>query len=346
MQILLPYKDVNIKSRNYTFDFLKALFALSIILVHFPFPYPVGPIFSTMGICGVIFFFLISGYSSYNKDDEIASKNILRRFKRNLKILIIVFLIYFVLVIPLRLVTDEFDYFLNSFKNPWLFPRLFLLGDFSFISGDQLWFMVALLYSYLILYVLHRFKVMKYAYYALPILILIRVGVETYVNSYDVDWHISSIFIASGLPIMMLGSYIAYKKDAFLKSPLISNIIIFTVSTIMMYVTVYIKAVGFDIAQPFKIISMLELFLIALKLPGAKEYGFIGKVGRKYSLYIYLFHLLFGIVATDALYLFDFPDWVYSWCGPIVAFVFGTLISIGLYELNNLIKNKMKKRNQ
>ena len=290
MQILLPYKDVNIKSRNYTFDFLKAVFALSIILVHFPFPGVVGTIFSTIGICGVIFFFLISGYSSYNKDDEQASKNILKRFKRNLKILIIAMLIYFVLIMLERIVAEDFDGFLNGFKNPWLVPRLLLLGDFSFITADPLWYMVALLYSYLILYVLHRFKVMKYAYYALPILILIRVGVETYVNSYDVDWHISSIFIASGLPIMLLGNYIAYKKDVFLKSPLISNIIIFIVSAIMAIITAIFDVGNLNIAQPFKIISMLELFLIALKLPGKREFGIIGKIGRLYSLYIYLFH--------------------------------------------------------
>ena len=342
MQILLPYKDINIKTRNYTFDLFKAIFALSIILVHFPLPDPIGTIFSTIGICGVIYFFLISGYSSYDKDDIVASKNILRRFKRNLKIFIIVFLIYFILIIPERLVSGQFDSFLDNFKNPWLFPRLLLLGDLSFISADPLWFMVALLYSYIILYLLHRFKVMKYAYYALPILILIRVGVETYVNSYDVDWHISSIFIASGLPIMMLGNYIAYKKDAFLKAPLLSNIIIFIISTIMVFITVFINAGRFNLAQPFKIISMLELFLISLKLPGKKEFGIIGMIGRKYSLYIYLFHFLFGLIAIDFLYLFTFPEWVYDWFMPVVALVFGTLIPIGLCKLNNFIKRKIK----
>ena len=94
MDILIPYKT-NINKRNHIMDFMKSIFAMCVVLVHFPLPGTVGMVFTTLGICGVIFFFLVSGYNSYNNDDEVASKNILKRTKRILIITIIVLLIYF-----------------------------------------------------------------------------------------------------------------------------------------------------------------------------------------------------------------------------------------------------------
>ena len=79
--------------------------------------------------------------------------------------------------------------------------------------------MPTLLYSYLILYVLHKAKITRYAYSALPLLLLLRVGMETYTNSYGVDWHLSGNFLAGAMPVMLLGHYIASKKESFAAIP-------------------------------------------------------------------------------------------------------------------------------
>ena len=342
METLMPIK--NIKSRNHSFDFLKAIFAIGVIFVHFPFPGITGKIFSAIGVCGVIFFFLISGYSAYNKDDNIACNNIIRRFKKYLIITIIVVLIYFAFKIIESAIAGEFSEFLASFKNPWLFPRMIILGDFSFIKADQLWFMVALLYSYLIFYLLHKFKITKYAYYILPLLLFLRIGMETYVNSYNADWHYSGNFLVGGLPIMLLGHYIAYKKNDFFKSPIYLTAILTIIFTTFMFITVNVKVFDLDVSQLFKILCMLELFLLTLKIPGKKEMPVLGILGRKYSLYIYLFHFLIGIMVYDVMYLIGNPEWVYDWIGPILAATFGIFVSILLYEINTKIKTKMIKQ--
>ncbi|MBQ9520214.1 MAG: acyltransferase family protein [Acholeplasmatales bacterium] len=341
MESILPFKEVN--KRNYTFDLLKALFAIGVIFVHFPFPGILGKILSSIGICGVIFFFLISGYSAYNKDDIKACQNIKKRFKRNLKITLIIVLIYLIFAILENIITNTFDDFLAYFKNPWLIPRMIVLGDFSFIYGDPLWFLVALLYSYLVLLLLHKFKIMKYAFYFIPVLLLLRIGMETYVNSYNVDWHFSGNFLVGGLPIMLLGEYIKYKKDSFLKSPLLENVILFITSFTFMFLSVNIHVGDLDISQVFKIWSMVELFLIALRIEGKKEVPIIGTLGRKYSLYIYLFHCLIGITISDLLYLFH-QDWVIEYILPILAAIFGVLISIVFYEINSKIKQVLAKK--
>ncbi len=346
MEILLPYKNVVTNQRNYTMDVLKAIFAICVILVHFPFPGDIGTVFSTIGIVGVIFFFLISGYNAYDINDDEACKKILNRFKRNLKITLIVVGIYLVLMTLEALVAGYFDEYLDYYTNPWLVPRIILLGDFSFIKADQLWFMVALLYAYLTLYLLHKFKIAKYSYYALPILLMLRIGIETYVNTAPgADWHYACFFIGSSLPVMLLGHYIRAKKEAFLKAPIYVTIILTVIATALMYATVYINVFDINCAQFFKIWCAFELFILALKLPGKKEVPVIGLIGRKYSLYIYLFHFLIGVIVMDIFYLVESPEWVIDWIAKIVVVIFAIIVSIGMYKLNNLIKNKLKNRN-
>ncbi len=332
MEIIMPYHEVPIKTRNYTMDLFKAIFAIFVVFVHFPLDGWIGTIFSTIGICGVIYFFLISGYSSYDKDDKIACQNILKRLKRNAKITLIVIFIYTVITTLMKLIGGEFTEYLDSFKNPWLFPRLLLLGDLSFINGDPLWFMIALLYTYLILYLLHRFKITKYAFFLLPILILFRIWAECYVNTYNTDWHYASFFLASGVPITLLGHYVAYKKDAFLKSPMYLTITLLTISTIFLFITVFVKVFDYDVAQIFKIWSAFELFILTLKSPGKKPIPVMGKIGKDYSLYIYLFHFLIGVIVAGIIYI------------PILSIGVGILGSIGLYELNKLIRKKLLRK--
>ncbi len=337
MDNLLAIKEVN--KRNYTMDVLKAIFAICIVFTHFPFPGEFGTVLSQIGISGVIFFLLISGYNAYDKDDKVACSKLLKRFKRNGILTLIVLLMYLVFAITERLITNDFDIFLNSFTNPWLFPRMIGYGDFEFIYGGPLWFLLALLYSYLILYILHRFKLINYAFYFIPVLLLFRIFVENYVNTFNADWHLSANFLAGALPIMLLGEYIKAKKNDFFKTPLYLNIILFVISTVFLFLGVYINVGDYNVAQVFKIISMLELFLISLKLPGKKEVPLIGTLGRKYSLYIYVFHFMIGLTVYDLIYLFD---WEIDYLMQIVALIFVIGISILFYEVNNKLKLKIK----
>ena len=330
--------------RNHTLDALKVFSAIMIILVHFPFEGELGHICSNIGICGVILFFLISGYSSYNSDNEIACSNILRRFKRNGITLLIVLLIYFIFAIIFMLFDGNNIFY--RFKDPWRIPRILLLGDFSFMKGDPLWFMVVLLWGYLILYLLHKFKAIKIGYILLPLLLLFRIFVECYVNTYNTDWHYSSFFLASGVPIMMLGSFIACKKEAFLKAPLYVTIILTIISTALMFVFIHVKVFNYDIAQIFKIWCMLEIFILALKLPREKEVPALSKLGRTYSAYIYLFHFVIVMVVLYLSYLIGCPYWFYDWVMPIIAVIAGVTGSILLYMANNAIKNKINNNKQ
>ena len=68
--------------RNNSIDCWKFIAAIGVIFVHVPFDGPLGHICTSIGICGVAFFYLISGYACYGDKDETCPK-IKKRFIRN-----------------------------------------------------------------------------------------------------------------------------------------------------------------------------------------------------------------------------------------------------------------------
>ena len=69
--------------RNRCLDFFKGIAALGVVFVHITFPGIFGKCISAIGSCGVMLFFLISGYYAYGSRDEMCPK-LMKRFRRNL----------------------------------------------------------------------------------------------------------------------------------------------------------------------------------------------------------------------------------------------------------------------
>jgi surface polysaccharide O-acyltransferase-like enzyme len=323
--------------KNHLIHFVKGVAALGVVLVHFQFPGVLGKALCSVGVCGVIFFFLVSGFFAYDADDEAACGKLLKRFKRNLRITLIAVAVYAVYTVIEQLALGTFVTWLDHFKNPWLLPRMIVLGDFEFIHGDPLWFMPALLYSYLILYILHKAKISKYAYIALPLLLLLRIATETYTNSFGADWHLSGNFLVGGLPIMLLGHCIAREKEIFCKIPLYLTASYAAFSAALMFVTVNVPVFGLDVSQIFKIWCAAEVFLLTLRLPEKRCVPFIERIGEKYSLYVYLSHYLIGTLLCVVLAKANAPEWVSAWILPIVVILVSVLVSAAM------CKNKEKK---
>ena len=323
----------NTRQTNHLIDFIKGVAALGVILVHFQFPGVLGSILCSVGVAGVVFFYLVSGYYAYSADDETACRNLLKRFKRNLVILLIAVLIYLVFTVIEQLSLGSIGVWTQQLSDPMLYVRMIFMGDFEFIHGDPLWFMPALLYSYLILWLLHRFRISRYAYALLPVLLLLRIGTETYTNSYGEDWHLSGNFLVGAMPIMLLGHYIASKKDHFAQIPLFLTVPYALSAAALLFVTVNTLVFEIDVSQIFKIWLAVEAFLLAIRLPAKRVIPAVESMGKKYSLYIYLSHYLIGVLIADLLFQFEAPVWIISWLLPIVVIILSVLVSAAIYAL-------------
>lgn len=326
--------------RNILLDFVKGIAALGVILVHFQFPGYFGAIMCSIGVVGVIIFFFISGYASYSADGTSAPK-LLKRFKRNLILLITALFVYAVYEVIFQLSTGNMESWLTRFTEWEFYIRFFILGDFDFLDAGPLWFMSALLYCYLILYLIEKYRLHKVFYPLLPLLLLLRIGMETFTNSYTgnnpwISWHLSGNFLVGGLPIMLFGNFIACKKDKFvrIKTPvLLACFIAFLTAT---FLTVCFKINGtIDISQTFKIGTGLFVFLLCIKHGSVHICSLLEYIGAFLTTYIYLYHNLIGLLIKRLMGTWDIPETVVNWSLPVLVMIGAVLVS---YVITSIAK--------
>ena len=318
--------------RNHLIDAMKAIAAIGVVFVHFQFPGVVGKVCAAFGTVGVIFFFLISGYQTYCQDSMDASK-ILRRFKRNLKLVAAVLLVYLIYTVVEQIALGTFLTWLHTYiLNPVTYIRLLALGDLDFINCGHLWYMVAMLYGYLILYCMEKFRLHKIFYIALPLLLIIRISMETYTNSFShfswFDWHFSGNFLVGALPIMVLGNFLCCKEERVNK---LGARVLIPCSVVLMslvFLTVNVKIFGMDCSQLFKIAAATVLFMLCLAITREKPIPALGYIGRNLSLHIYIWHLLVGSVLKHLLTCLGATPWVLDWCLPIIAIIATVAVSV------------------
>lgn len=314
------------KTRNHLLDFCKVLICIGVIIVHFPFVSPAGPMIATLGTSGVAIFYMISGYGCYAGEEVDNSKAILRRTKRITIITLIAIVAYFLFALIEAAInskiysTDAFSYLWEQFRNPWLYPRAILLGDFEFIHADHLWYLVGMIYAYLIMVLVEKFRLRKLLVILMPFLVLLRIGMETYTNSYGADWHMSGNALVGALPMMALGYFIHMKEEKITK---INKWLLFSlliISFAAMFLTAIFKINDqIDISQIFKVSTATLVFIACLKYGTVMKDNFFSRFGAYASLYVYISHFMIGYILTWIFSLNEFPeDFFYTWLPWIV----------------------------
>ncbi|MCR4948431.1 MAG: acyltransferase [Treponema sp.] len=292
--------EKTVTTRNNSIDCWKLIAAIGVIFVHVPFDGALGNILTSIGICGVAFFYIISGYACYGDKEEVCPK-IRKRLLRNGIITLITVAIYMLFCILQKKQNHEYNWWIRQFRQPQTWLRMLFLGDFEMMYGSHLWFMIALLWSYVIFYFIARFNLKKAACIACPVFLIIRFIVDSYVNSFNADWHMSGNLIVGALPVMLLGYLIADKKERLMQLTDFAVIISTVLLAAAMFVTVNFRIGKIDISQIFKTFCAASLFLLCLKRPSPRFVTIPAKLGREDSLYIYLFHFLMIVILAENL---------------------------------------------
>ena len=292
--------DKTVIKRNNSIDCWKLIAAIGVIFVHAPLDGALGNILTSIGICGVAFLYIISGYSCYGDREEMCPKN-KKRFLRNGLITLITIAIYMIFCIIQKKQNHEYNWWIRQFRQPQTYLRMLFLGDFEMMYGSALWFLIALLWSYVIFYFIARFNLKKAACLACPFFLIIRFIVDSYVNSFNANWHLSGNLVVGALPVMLLGYLIADKKERLMQLPDFALILSTILLAAGMFITVNFKIGKIDISQIFKTFCAASLFLLCLKRPSPRRTKILAKLGREDSLYIYLFHFLIIVILAENL---------------------------------------------
>jgi surface polysaccharide O-acyltransferase-like enzyme len=260
-----------------------------------------------------------------------------------LGVIVLVYLIYTVIE---QIALGTLSVWVETYLfNPITYVRLLVLGDLDFIHCGHMWYMVAMLYGYLILYCMEKFRLHKVFYFALPLLLLLRMSMETYTNSFShfswFDWHFSGNFLVGAVPVMVLGNYICHNEEKLLSIGKRALTVGATVMMALVFVTVNVKIFDLDLSQPFKIAAATAFFMLCLAVPLERPIPVLDGIGRSLSLHIYIWHVIVGELFRHLLTNAGADILLFEFLLPVATVVATILLSLIFVKLD-MNKKKAK----
>lgn len=202
----------NKKQENLCLNFIKGLACMAVVQMHCSFPSPYGRVISYCLLFAVPVFFFTSGFFAYYEDATVACDKIKVKIKHIFKLTVISECIYFLF----SLVTNFFDnniqeFFVSTFSIKNILSAVFL--NIPIFNGT-LWFLYALLFSYIALYFVYKFNLFKICYFLSPIILILHVVIRPMLKSYE--WYNAAYFrnfILYGFPLLIIGYWLRENKD-------------------------------------------------------------------------------------------------------------------------------------
>ena len=157
--------------------------------------------------------FIISGFLVLRK-----SKNVEKRILSTIKRTAICFVILFAADLILSLFIDG-QTTLELLKSKSFWIDFLLLNICKLPVGSTLWFVQALLYAYIIIYLIYKCKLLKFDIYiaGLCLVVTLLTGELSSVIGFNFLGHdyIGGNFLTRALPYILIGCFINRKKDYF-----------------------------------------------------------------------------------------------------------------------------------
>lgn len=276
--------------RNHSLDTLKFICAILVICIHTPQPLWLQPIIDPLQRSAVPIFFMISGYFTYgaNLDSKIR-----KRVIYILKIFGISFLLYLLQHIIHSRSLDFINIILYNIKTMILYNEV--------MFGCHLWYIPAYLYVLIIVWLVNKYKLFQYLYYAVPPLLIAGLYFGKYheiITGHSHMVYISRNFLFTGLPFFAIGLYIKNKETVIKASinrnkALIGFIVCYCIGLVeCLYLNLYEVTGDMYITTTFAAIFLFVYFLNGKQV----NENCLSITGRYESLYIYMFH---GLIITE-----------------------------------------------
>ena len=317
---------------NHSLNFLKFIAIFAVVVIHCDL-WKIG----TEGIVidglirfAILIFFLVSGFFSFYTDDSKALNTYKRRLKKLIKILLIGSVLYFVYMAYAQLPDLLLKLNLNALFNLIIFN----IAPFGF----HLWFILALIYCYIIYYILIKFQVKPNTLYKyIPILILFCLLLgefftllygEFYAkggisSSIELSFLISKYyrnFLFMGLPFFTLGYLIHDKKDILIENISNSFLIAFGIFGLLLTILEVLIVGKVDVYIGTMIFSACT-FIWCVKNPDTLNFKITEFIGGKLYGLIYILHLMIIWIINPQL----------GYLNPIVCFIPTTIICAIIY---------------
>ena len=315
-----------------------------VVFMHCEFPGVTGIAVQAISRFCVPFFFMVSGYYCFRPTlqqvgaqqvTNVTSGVIKKKTLHIAKITLYSFLFYLAFVLLRQAIFHNQDLSISKVKIvSWL------VFNQPFIRAGHLWFLFALLYTYVFYGLFERLNLRKFAYGLAAVLFVVYIGLAQGVhlagieipNMYYRNWLIEAF------PFFMLGHWIHENQDKIN----ISNkalVIIIIVTTLLCWVERWIMGRDFGV-NIVTIPQVFALFVYGVKNPTRHE-GTIQRLGRDCSMLIYIFHIAIWHTLNDVYRFAGISENLPAlYMKPILVLGFSILLALAFNFLTSHIQIK------
>lgn len=307
--------------RYKSIDALKVICAFLIVCIHIPFNIIGGGYYVALTRIGVPIFLMISGY--FYKQDQT---------KRQIKKIAILFLeaniMYFLWNLIYGLLSGN-----NLVINLKSLVKFVLLNESPF-SG-HLWYLGAILYTLIIVYLLDKIGCKKIMYWITPVLLIGDLIIGKYsilIFGREFPYIVVRNWLFVGIPYFSIGMLMQDERFRIGKW----GIPVFALTTVLERYLLVSNGLNATRDQYISTTFLaIAVFSFALDYQGNVS-DTVAKIGRDYSTWIYIIHPIF---ITCFGYVVSKIGLQYVWwfVGPIVVF----LVSLMFVASTSHIKNKV-----
>ena len=300
--------------RNHVLDAEKAAAAYMVVFLHLHFPGVTGEIFNAAARFAVPFFFMISGYFCWRKDGN-AGARIPGKIRHTFFLCVTSFGFYLVW---------QWIWHIIEGKSPVLwFQELFEkenIRNFLYYNNTtdikwHLWFLPALLYCYVLFWLVEKLRAQKPAGFLIPVLLLCHFYMEEAAVFTGKEYRVMEFrnYLYTGFPFFMAGYWI-HRRQEHLKKYLKSRAVyVGMILGLVMSVGEYFLLGQMELFTG-SVILTFSLFFLGIIKEKEKAPSFLAEIGVKYSFFIYLFHLAVSDVVKKGAVLAGVENsTVYLW---------------------------------
>lgn len=308
--------------RNHSIDSLKFLCALLVVFIHCKYPYKDSMLPITD--VAVPLFFCISGYFVYG------AKRSCGRINRIAQIFAWSAALYLAKTEVFAIITTH---------SPW-FPSWHAITNFLFFNdvafSIHLWYLPAYIYVLTIAFFIDKYNLWKAAFYTILPLLLVGVFIKYSITDKcpeEIQYYRNAYFC--GLPYFLLGGLIKFAPPSNVNGiwPKICLIVVILILVAMRYLFIGQSFIMMAIREFDLLLLTATIFLFATICVQRKE-NMSSDLGRRYSLYIYIFHVfLMSVCEMVATKLPTNICEFYMYINPICVFLLSIVLTFVLGKL-------------
>ncbi|MBR7044828.1 MAG: acyltransferase [Lachnospiraceae bacterium] len=315
------------KDKNYLIEFYRGIIALLVIHNHL-WPEQNALYYLIWGCTGttMALFFMISGYFLYTENRQKMEGRLRKRIRRQFALTAEALAFYYLIKLIPMAVSGRLPEYAEKYLAPQVLLRL-VFPNSTLICGPM-WFMVSLLYTMILIYVLLRLDLLDKATCLIPLLLLICLGLSGEFGSLlpRVETEYARFFLIHGFPLVMTG-YLIHKHEQVLLEKAGPFIRLPLLAVLSLAVTMVSARVGINPITFFAIPFGAALLVFALLHPEWGRKSPVAEIGTKDSLHIYLMHWCFTSPAVSLMQRLHLTHWIMPYLAAPVIWLFCVLLS-------------------